>query len=91
MIGKIISGSSFSGTVGYVMKEKSRILEAEGIVPPDAKRMAEDVRRSGKSVSLEPMNPYERRILHASLQDNPYVSTHSEGEEPFRHVVITAK
>ena len=56
-----------------------------------AKRMAEDVRRSGKSVSLEPMNPYERRILHASLQDNPYVSTHSEGEEPFRHVVITAK
>ena len=42
MIGKIISGSSFSGTVGYVMKEKSRILEAEGIVPPDAKRMAED-------------------------------------------------
>ena len=56
-----------------------------------ARRMAEDVRRSGKSVSLEPMNPYERRILHASLQDNPYVSTHSEGEEPFRHVVITAK
>ena len=42
MIGKIISGSSFSGTVGYVMKEKSRILEAEGIMPPDAKRMAED-------------------------------------------------
>lgn len=56
-----------------------------------AKRMAEDVRRTGKSVSLEPMNPYERRILHASLQENPYVSTHSEGEEPFRHVVITAK
>lgn len=56
-----------------------------------AKRMAEDVRRSGKPVSLEPMNPYERRILHASLQDNPYVSTHSEGEEPFRHVVITVK
>ena len=42
MVGKVISGSSFSGTVGYVMKEKSRILEAEGIVPPDAKRMAED-------------------------------------------------
>lgn len=56
-----------------------------------AKRMAEDVRRTGKPVSMEPMNPYERRILHASLQDNPYVSTHSEGEEPFRHVVITAK
>ena len=42
MVGKVISASSFSGTVGYVMKEKSRILEAEGIVPPDAKRMAED-------------------------------------------------
>lgn len=56
-----------------------------------AKRMAEDVRRTGKPVSMEPMNPYERRILHASLQENPYVDTHSEGEEPFRHVVITAK
>ncbi len=40
---------------------------------------------------LEPMNPYERRILHATLQDNPYVTTHSEGDEPNRRVVITPK
>ena len=56
-----------------------------------AKRMAEDVRRSGKPMALEPMNPYERRVLHATLQGNPYVTTHSEGEEPHRHVVITLK
>ncbi len=56
-----------------------------------AKRKAEDARRTGKPIALEPMNPYERRILHASLQDHPYVTTHSEGEEPFRHVVITSR
>ena len=56
-----------------------------------AKRMAEDVRRSGKPMALEPMNPYERRVLHATLQSSPYVTTHSEGEEPHRHVVITLK
>ena len=42
MIGKVISGSSFSGTVGYVMKEESRILEAEGVMPPEVKDMAQD-------------------------------------------------
>ena len=40
---------------------------------------------------MEPMNPYERRILHSALQDHPAVTTHSEGEEPNRHVVITLK
>ena len=42
MVGKVISGSSFSGTVGYVMKEESRILEAEGIMPPEVKDMVQD-------------------------------------------------
>lgn len=53
-----------------------------------AKNIAYKVKRSRRSVSLEPMNPYERRIIHSALQNDKYVSTRSEGEEPFRHVVI---
>ena len=66
MIGKVISGSSFSGTVGYVMKEESRILEAEGIMPPDAKRMAEDF----KDQTL--LNPrLKNTVGHISLSFSP--------------------
>lgn len=53
-----------------------------------AARMANRAVKTGRRVSLEPMNPYERRILHASLQNNPNVTTHSEGDDPYRHVVI---
>ena len=56
-----------------------------------ANRMANRAVRTGRRVSLEPMNPYERRIIHYALQQNDAVSTHSEGEEPNRHVVITVK
>ncbi|MDD3840063.1 MAG: protein jag [Clostridia bacterium] len=56
-----------------------------------AMKMAEKVKRTGKNIMLEPMNPYERRILHATLQNNPYVRTHSEGQEPYRKVMITLK
>ena len=56
-----------------------------------AKNISYKVKRTKKSVSLEPMNPYERRIIHSVLQNDKYVSTHSEGEEPFRRVVITLK
>ncbi len=54
-----------------------------------AKNIAFKVKKSRKSVSLEPMNPYERRIIHSALQDDHKVSTHSEGEEPYRRVVVT--
>ena len=54
-----------------------------------AKNLAYKVKRTKKPVSLEPMNPYERRVIHSSLQNDKYVSTHSEGEEPYRKVVIT--
>ena len=53
-----------------------------------AKNIAYKVKRSRKPVSLEPMNPYERRIIHSTLQNDKFVSTRSEGEEPFRHVVV---
>lgn len=54
-----------------------------------ANRMANRAQRTGRKISLEPMNPYERRILHSALQGHEGISTHSEGEEPNRHVVIT--
>lgn len=56
-----------------------------------AKNIAHRVKRNRRPVALEPMNPYERRIIHSALQSDPYVMTHSEGEEPFRKVVITLK
>ena len=54
-----------------------------------AKNIASKVKRTRRNVSLEPMNPYERRIIHSVLQSDPAVSTHSEGEEPYRRVVVT--
>lgn len=56
-----------------------------------AKNIAYKVKRTRRPVSLEPMNPYERRIIHSALQNDRYVTTHSEGDEPFRRVVVTPK
>lgn len=56
-----------------------------------AKNIASKVKRTRRPVSLEPMNPYERRIIHSALQNDKYVTTHSEGDEPFRRVVVTPK
>ena len=56
-----------------------------------AKNLSYKVKRTRRSVTLEPMNPYERRIIHSSLQNDKYVTTHSEGEEPYRRVVIELK
>lgn len=56
-----------------------------------ANRMANRAVKTGRKVSLEPMNPYERRVIHSALQPNELVDTHSEGEEPKRHIVITLR
>ncbi|MBE5889503.1 MAG: protein jag [Lachnospiraceae bacterium] len=56
-----------------------------------AKNISYKVKRTKRSVELEPMNPYERRIIHSVLQNDKFVTTHSEGEEPYRHVVVTLK
>lgn len=56
-----------------------------------AKNIAYKVKRTKRPVSLEPMNPYERRIIHSALQNDKYVTTHSEGDEPYRHVVVVLK
>lgn len=56
-----------------------------------AKNIAYKVKRTKRPVSLEPMNPFDRRIIHSALQNDRYVTTHSEGDEPYRHVVVTLK
>ncbi|HOF95401.1 MAG TPA: RNA-binding cell elongation regulator Jag/EloR [Clostridia bacterium] len=71
-------------TEGYREKREQTLMRL-------ASRQAAKARATGAPVHLEPMNPYESRVLHASLQNNPYVTTHSEGEEPNRRVVITPK
>ena len=56
-----------------------------------AKNIAYKVKRTKRAVSLEPMNPYERRIIHSALQNDKYVTTKSEGEEPYRHIIVLLK
>ena len=71
-------------TEGYRAKREEALVRL-------ANRMANRAQKTGRKVSLEPINPYERRILHSALQDHPTVTTQSEGEEPNRHVVISLK
>lgn len=56
-----------------------------------AKNISYKVKRTKRPVSLEPMNPYERRVIHSALQNDKYVTTHSEGDEPYRRVVVTLR
>ncbi|MFR8180289.1 MAG: R3H domain-containing nucleic acid-binding protein [Dorea sp.] len=72
---------------GYVRENLTqRIIEEEEKETLEnlAKNIASKVKRTRRTVALEPMNPYERRIIHSALQSDPAVSTHSEGEEPYR-------
>ena len=71
-------------TVNYRQRRKETLESL-------AYNLAKRVKQTGKKVVLEPMNPYERRIIHSSLQNNKYVTTYSEGEEPYRNVVIALK
>lgn len=66
-------------------------LKREETLKRLARRIADKVRKTGRSVKLEPMNPYERRIIHSALQDDILVDTYSEGEEPHRRVVVDLK
>lgn len=56
-----------------------------------AQKTAYKVRKTGRTFKLEPMNPYERRVIHSALQDNEFISTYSEGDEPYRRVVIDVR
>jgi spoIIIJ-associated protein len=66
-------------------------LKREETLKRLARRIADKVRKTGRSVKLEPMNPYERRVIHSALQNDFYVNTYSEGDEPFRRVVVDLK
>ena len=82
------------GTEGYLrvkLDTENYRARREETLRHLAKNIAHKVKRNRRPVALEPMNPYERRIIHSALQSDPYVMTHSEGEEPFRKVVITLK
>ena len=72
-------------------KHQSGYVRREETLKHLAKNIAHKVKRNRRPVILEPMNPYERRIIHSTLQSDPYVTTHSEGEEPYRKVVVTLK
>lgn len=74
----------FVDTENYRQKREDTLIRL-------ANKIASKVNKVGKTMALEPMNPYERRIIHASLQNNPFIQTYSEGEEPFRKVVIALK
>jgi spoIIIJ-associated protein len=71
-------------TEGYRAKREETLIRL-------ANKMAEKVKYSRRPIKLEPMNPYERRVIHSTLQNFPGVVTYSEGEEPYRRVVITSK
>ena len=74
-----------------VLDTENYRLKREETLQRLAGKMASRVKRSGKYIKLEPMNPYERRIIHSSLQNDPYISTYSEGDEPYRRVVVDLK
>ena len=69
---------------GYREKRKNALQDL-------ADRIAQKVEKTRKQYALEPMNPYERRIIHSALQNYRHVETHSEGEEPNRHIIIQYK
>ncbi|SET72175.1 spoIIIJ-associated protein [Natronincola peptidivorans] len=74
----------FVDTENYRKKREETLIRL-------ANKMARKVKKIGKTIVLEPMNPYERRIIHSTLQGNPFVQTYSEGEEPYRKIAITVK
>ena len=71
-------------TENYRQKREETLIKV-------AQKTAYKVRKSGRAYKLEPMNPYERRIIHSALQDYNDINTYSEGEEPFRRVVVSIK
>ena len=80
-----------SGYVRVKLDTENYRARREDTLKHLAKNIAHKVKRNRRPVILEPMNPYERRIIHSTLQSDPYVTTHSEGEEPYRKVVVTLK
>ena len=90
-MGILIGNKHQSGYVRVKLDTENYRARREETLKHLAKNIAHKVKRNRRPVILEPMNPYERRIIHSTLQSDPYVTTHSEGEEPYRKVVVTLK
>ena len=86
-----VANNHQSGYVRVKLDTENYRARREETLKHLAKNIAHKVKRNRRPVILEPMNPYERRIIHSTLQSDPYVTTHSEGEEPYRKVVVTLK
>ena len=86
-----VANKQQSGYVRVKLDTENYRARREETLKHLAKNIAHKVKRNRRPVILEPMNPYERRIIHSTLQSDPYVTTHSEGEEPYRKVVVTLK
>ena len=86
-----VANKQQSGYVRVKLDTENYRVRREETLRHLAKNIAHKVKRNRNPIALEPMNPYERRIIHYSLQSDPYVTTHSEGEDPYRKVVVTLK
>lgn len=87
----LVANKGKSGYTRVVIDAESYRAKREKTLETLAKRLASKVSKTRRSVKLEPMNPYERKVIHATLQSHPYVTTKSEGEEPYRRVIIELK
>jgi spoIIIJ-associated protein len=74
-----------------VLDTENYRLKREETLKRLARKIADKVKRTSRAVKLEPMNPYERRVIHSALQNDLDINTYSEGEEPFRRVVVDLK
>ena len=90
-LASIVANKESDDYVRVIMDAENYRAKRERTLQNLANRLAGKVERSGRSVTLEPMNPYERKVIHATLQDHPYVQTRSEGKEPYRRVIIERK
>ncbi|NLW24375.1 MAG: protein jag [Clostridia bacterium] len=87
----LVVNKNLENRVKYIIDVEGYRSRRENTLADLANRLAKKVIRTGRKVVLEPMNPQERRIIHLTLQDNKYITTYSEGEEPYRKVVIVPK
>lgn len=87
----IVANKGTSGYTRVIIDAENYRAKRERTLVNLANRLAGKVERTGRSVTLEPMNPYERKVIHAALQSNPKVATRSEGKDPYRKVIIEKK
>ncbi len=87
----LVVSRTFQDKHKFVLDVEGYRKKREQTLEKLARKLAAKVKETGRNLSLEPMSPYERRIIHTVLQNDPYIRTFSEGEEPYRKVVITRK